>query len=461
MKKLTALALSMIILLTLVSCASYGSDTDLSSSGNANSSDHGSDTNSSSTGNVNSSDNQNPADTDMPNIPDLVLAEDGITSCMIIFPVKASDQLIASTLSFCNELDAVAGLSGTQHFRRAADVSTYSADKLEILIGETSRAESAAIYADIPENSYIIRVVGNKLVIAASHDNLIPFALTHFSESFLKNNKYAGEGFIRIPGDTNIIGSSDISLPALVASPYHITASFKQVYTYSGIGDHKYTQGACTDGSYVYHTLYRKDENGVESSYIAKVRMSDWTQVAVSELFYLNHANDMCYNPDKNILVVANMSGQLLTVIDPETLTIKEKVTLDLGSSFVPYAITYSSSRKQYVIAAGGRFVFLDENFKYKADRPKYSNSDYVGQGMDSDENFIYMPMSNSSAAGTNDNIILVFDWNGKLLDTITIPTRMESETMFNVNGVMYVSFNNHSSGVKGYMASLQYLISY
>ena len=56
---------------------------------------------------------------------------------------------------------------------------------------------------------------------------------------------------------------------------------------------------------------------------------------------------------------------------------------------------------------------------------------------MGSDEDYVYFPMS-----GKKDNVLVVYDWEGKYITTITVPVSHESESMFWVNDTYYIAYN-------------------
>jgi hypothetical protein len=62
---------------------------------------------------------------------------------------------------------------------------------------------------------------------------------------------------------------------------------------------------------------------------------------------------------------------------------------------------------------------------------------------MGSDEDFIYFPMS-----GSKDNVLVVYDWNGNYVTTVTVPMSHESESMFWVNGKYYIAYNTNGEAV-------------
>jgi hypothetical protein len=59
---------------------------------------------------------------------------------------------------------------------------------------------------------------------------------------------------------------------------------------------------------------------------------------------------------------------------------------------------------------------------------------------MYADSKYLYIPRS--PTAGLADNIIIVCDSEGKYLTTVTLATKMESETIFTIGEKFYVSFN-------------------
>lgn len=75
----------------------------------------------------------------------------------------------------------------------------------EILVGNTSRKESKAVYKELiaarPNHAgdYIVRTVGNKVVIAATSDYSLELAINYFMENYCKNDLSV------VPGDLNYI----------------------------------------------------------------------------------------------------------------------------------------------------------------------------------------------------------------------------------------------------------------
>ncbi len=196
-------------------------------------------------------------------------------------------------------------------------------------------------------------------------------------------------------------------------------------------------QGACSDGTYAY-ILLRTAENG--EAIIAKHSLETGKVIKRSAPIYVFHGNDMTFDTARNIIYIAHGSteGKILTTVDPEKLTvIDQSVEIKKGAG----AITYCPERDLFAISKGGKTLHILSN-KLKV-KNSYSREElaYTAQGMGSDSDFIYFPMS-----GEKDNILAVYDWNGNYITIVTLPTGWESESLFCVNGSYYVCFYHDSS---------------
>ena len=114
-----------------------------------------------------------------------------------------------------------------------------------------------------------------------------------------------------------------------------------------------------------------------------------------------------------------------------------------------PWALAYNATRDCYVIAAGGRLCITNENFVPKSSFQTVSSSKkQVGQGMDADDMFIYMPLSGSSEEGGNKyNVIMVYDWDGNFVREIPLNVTTETETILHDGDKYYMNFNVGGGG--------------
>lgn len=198
-------------------------------------------------------------------------------------------------------------------------------------------------------------------------------------------------------------------------------------------------QGACTDGKYGYFILVGRKFAQDETGKIVKVDLSTWETVAISDALPTYHSNDMTYNPTTGKLYVVHNKPQRtkVSVIDPETLTVENIVTL--GQEI--YCMSYSPERGQYVIghsSTDSTFSILDQDFSHvKLLRGPVTG--HLTQGCDADGNYIYAVRSEKD--NDKGNKIFLFDWNGKGQGSVLLSEQTEAENMFHIDELWYISF--------------------
>lgn len=372
---------------------------------------------------------------------------DGKAQLGIIRSEKASDAIVQSCISLNKRLTKLLETTFTINDDWIKRDTTPDPDAPEILVGETNRQASIDFIASLPAGSYGIRVTEHQIIIAGTNDSMTAYALYDFENNYLRNKEYKTENGFAIPvGDKVVTDEAKSTYEGIMKSIRTVIASISNPRSQSAVDKFNATQGAATDGTYFYIILKNKTGD-LETDVIVKRKMDDWSLVATSEVLPLDHANDMCYNTKEGVLVVPNMKGKTISVIDPETLTVIRQVdATSLGGT--PYAIAYNAKRDRYCIAAGGVLNICDSDFKAESTISMHYETGYIGQGMDCDDNFIYMPLSGDSSQGTNDNIITVYTWSG-YKRTVHLDTKMESETLLNWDGKYYINFN--SGGCKIY----------
>ena len=376
----------------------------------------------------------------------LSLISDGKFTFKIMRSEEASSAMVSNAKALHKNLEKYTGAKiniATDWTRKGSEVDNSG---LEILVGETNRQATLDLLADLPPHSYGIRVTEDKVVIVGSNENMTALGLYAFESKFLLNKEYTGKGYLNLPVGTEMIvtAESQDTWEGIIRSPHPIAAYVKNDRNLNSQGDFTAAQGAATDGTYFYNVL-KKNDNGYETDIIVKSKVSDYSQVKVSEVMKLDHANDMTYDSKRNLLVIPNMLGKIITRIDPETLTIDSQVDAPLPGT--PWAIAYNATRDCYVVAAGGRLCITNENFVPKTSFPTVSSSKpQVGQGMDADDNFIYMPLSPSSE-GNKYNVIMVYDWDGNFVREIPLEITIESETILHFEDQYYMNFNVSGGG--------------
>ena len=376
----------------------------------------------------------------------LDIAVGGKSEFRIIRSETPNEAVHADANLFKKRIDKILGTSmdyQTDWVKPGTDTSVLK----EILIGETDRTEYAEFYDSLPEHGYGYAVIGQKLVIAGKTPTLTAAALVMFENKVLWNKEYTNNGNLSLPaGFSEVLESEKAdSRDSIIRSSSPVvayTGSHVQIPPYNGFNA---AQGAATDGTYFYCVL-KKKSGDLETDVIAKMKIGEKKPEKYSEELPLDHANDMCYNPDENLLVIPNMLGKKISFVDPETLTLVKSISADaLGGT--PWAIGYNAKEKLYVVFAGGYINFCDKDFYVKRQMSFHNDSNYVGQGLDCDENYIYVPMSYDTSKGTSDNIIVIYDWNNGYIRTVHLDQKIESETMINYDGKYWIVFN--SGGAK------------
>lgn len=205
-------------------------------------------------------------------------------------------------------------------------------------------------------------------------------------------------------------------------------------------------QGGCTDGTYAYLLLEKKNVvdqttgNKVSYCMLFKVDMATWTVVKQSEPLAVDHGNGITYNPHTNQLMVAHCQNrtQEFSYIDPDTLTVTGSKSL--GRNF--YSITYNATHDKYVIGIKGstKFVIYDGEFNPLGE---YTGVDPgLGyQNIACDDDYIYITYT-----GDN-NAIMCYDWDGYFCGVYWVNSYVENEAMFNIGDTYYMTFYTGSGG--------------
>ena len=368
------------------------------------------------------------------------------------YPLIRADEPPLNVFKAAQQLgNRLATLTGANEVYPASDFvmigQTPVDDNPEILIGMTNRSASKAFYDRLPDAGYGYTVTDKQIVILGRTENLTVLAIQAFAEQVLPSSAVKTDAFTLDIGTEQILTfTGDMSTPyGMLTAGMTVSAKLGEKTSVGKLGKFGTAQGAASDGKYFYSALKKKVDN-VETDVIAKTDMKTGKLVASSAEMPLDHCNDMCYNPEKNILVVPNMVGKRLTVIDPETLEMKESFLAD-SLPGTPYAISYNAANHCYVILAGSQVCFVDcDKFTVNRSFPLISMP-YVGQGVDSDDHYVYVPMSKKAEAGTNDNVLVTYDIaSGKVVAQIHIAESIEIETLINVDGAYYAHFNSGGS---------------
>ena len=205
----------------------------------------------------------------------------------------------------------------------------------------------------------------------------------------------------------------------------------------AGMNEFATVQGACTDGTYAYFAIQGN------STSILKYNMKNWKLADKGEkLSFLGHANDMTYNPKRKWILVANNGPEynVLTAIDP--VTFKKVATIKLKINV--YSVAYNPDKDIYIVGISGSYKFAVLNSSFKVVKTyKGKDTGYTRQGGDCDNNYIYFSQSGG------DNIVAVYDYNGKYVDMVSIGHTHEVENLFHVGGSFYTTLHYYGNSVQ------------
>lgn len=390
-----------------------------------------------------------PTDPSVPDEPlsaqdkELVLAENGKSDYLLVVSDDAPKHISEGLSKFGKQMNTLAGARfslDTDWTDRGAEVDN---SRREVLIGNTNRAATQELLADLPEHSYGIRVTEDKVVIVGKNDSLTVLAMYEFDNTILKSEEYIKDGRFALPVGLEIIKTDEQwdDVGYMVTSDIPVTVSAKNARLVHQPDGYEASQGAATDGTYVY-TAYIRGVNAGKNTVgvVVKSRLSDMSLVGVSEELPIDHANGMTYNPDDNILVITNMDVNVLTVLDPETLEIVDQIKGSKHGFGANYAIAYSTEKQKYVLKGGGKHIILDRDFNQVREQipQNYTNAEYTSQDMDADGTCLYYVVSYGE--NTSDNLIMIHKWNGYYVQSLSIPFHVEGESIFHHDGKFYFS---------------------
>lgn len=309
----------------------------------------------------------------------------------------------------------------------------------EILIGNTEREESNALLAEIGEYGYALAVCGSKFVMVWSDVSTLALAMDTFTKDILENKTYCEKGRLQIPLDykkTVKLEKPEEKKDPMISDFLKTGQEFKltpvKIGSVPPVGNCYVAQGAASDGTFVYFVLRN---SGDTEAVILKYTLEPFELVAKSDIFNGGHCNDLTYfDRDKKVILAHGQTqGKILTKIDAKTLAVEGDIDITVGSG----AITYNDKRKNYAISQGGKTLYVtNANFGVLKSYTRSDNTGYTAQGMGSDDDYVYFPMS-----GSSDNVLVTYDWNGNFIATLKVPLSIESESMFCVNGKYYVCF--------------------
>lgn len=326
-------------------------------------------------------------------------------------------------------------------------IKAEPAAKYEIMVGHAEREEAQAVNAEIDAEDgffYVIRVVGDKIIVTGKSANMIRKAIKFMLETFVD-----GEGNMTVPADLNI--KSEMFTPTVAeyfAPGKDTTIKTKLVGEIACEGSCRVIQGGTSDGKYLYVVLNEGGNNADAKSVIVKIEIATMKTVAKKSELYIGHGNDIFYTKSNNEIVVVHNAPDrdTLSVFDADTLEFKRKQKLPLKI----YCMSYDESLDCYWvgISGGDNFAKLDRDFKFVKQYISKHHK-YTTQGMDSDDTYLYFIRYNK-------NCVIVYEKQGGYVGEYAVDFSGEPENIVHVGDEFYIIGNNKSwSGGLIYKATM------
>lgn len=370
----------------------------------------------------------------------LVIVLDGKTQYSIIRAENAQDRVVKAGSALHTGISEAIGIKLTLVSDWVKDPTTIDQSAPEILIGETNRTASIGVADTLEPRTFIIKAVGDQIIITGTSDKLTSRAVDYFVSKYVNNPEYLQNGNLMLPRNLyDIQGPFDFEMTDLINKDDEYTPTYKKLFDIKNVDGYRIMQGGCTDGKYCYFAMENQTfPEGSHMSYIYKYDVNTRELVSRSEALPLDHSNDICYNPDTHELIVVHNAPNrnIISILDPDTLTVKEKVKL----KYQIFSMAYNQSRQQYVIGLSGgqNFALLDTNFK-SVKNYAVNSTGYTTQGVECDNDFIYFVQYNQ-------NVIMIYDWAGKLVKRVDMTLLgIEPENISLIEGEFIIGCNNAS----------------
>lgn len=344
------------------------------------------------------------------------MSADNQASCRVIYP--AGDD--ASTWrGLANEfIKALRRITGV-----IADIApdTEAESENEILIGATNRALSAKATEalDSAQTAFSFTVEDGKFAVCASNASAMKLAIAYFEMQY--DGALGGtldDSSLSFPGDlalskTVSAAATDPAdlLSGAIALEFHTNGA----YDVAANGSCNTLSASAVRADVLYVAL--SDGNGTVK--IAKKNLSDGKLLQTSDALALGNAVSMCYNPVLDLFAVVHESGdKQISLVDPETLTVRRTVTAGVAVD----AIAYDTGNNRYAAKVSGenRIVFFDNTCAFTdgdglagVDPAVLSTGTVTFRDMSADSRFVYLLYSADTAQQESRTVVVMMDYTG------------------------------------------------
>lgn len=365
---------------------------------------------------------------------DHAVVSGGVSDYVIVRPDADKKYEIDASTELRDIIESATGcrLSMTIDWYIKAD----GAAEHELLIGHTEREESAGVSAEIDAEGgyfYIIREVGDKIVINATTEGKLREAF-----EYIANNFVTEAGDLVIPRGVDIKSENiEPTISQYFGKDIDTTLSCELVGNISVIDGCKIIQGGTSDGRYLYVILNDGGSTNESVSAMVKIDIATMQVVKTAKDLHVCHGNDILYIKKANELVVVHNAPDRnkVSVFDADTLEYKRTQTLPLNI----YCMSYDEELDCYWVGVSGGDNFAKLTNEFKLVRVYASqHHTYVTQGMDSDGEYLYFVRYKT-------NCVIVYDKNAGYIGEYPIEFAGEPENIVRVGDVFYIIGNNSS----------------
>ena len=373
-----------------------------------------------------------PVSTAEPAPADFAFVKDGASEFRIVRPASDSSDETEAAKELRKKIEEKTGYKMELYEDWYA--KSQAPSKYEILIGHTDLDESVAVNGEIDGEDgffYVIRSVGNKIVLTGKSANMIRKGIDFILENYTDES-----GNIMIPHDINI--KSEMYTPAVAdyfGDGKDVTLTSALAGAVNAVDGCKVIQGGTTDGKYLYVITHNGDKTINAESILQKIDIKTMKTVARSERLRVSHGNDIVYKKNTNELLVVHCypDGKMVSVFDADTLKIKRKIELPISI----YCMSYDESLDCYWVGVSGgdTFAKLDADFKF-VKRYMSQMHDYVTQGMDCDDTYLYFVRYKK-------NCVIVYTKDGGYVGEYPLTFPGEPENICHIGDYFYVVGNN------------------
>lgn len=426
MKKIIAILLVIITVLSVIACNDSGKTPAGSGSDNT----------------PGNNDQDNGQNTEEINIP---FVENGKSTVYIVVPeqLTAGVNHARTRLQLAiREKTGVTVLSGTM-----------SDTEYEIHLGNTG-AEAAAMIEALGEDEYAIKAVDKRLYFVAKNDLWLYDVIEIFLEMYMEKAEYFESGNKSLVLKKSIdrtaktktntlryylsLGQEELNASVEVAAT---ATNNLQESTSSKTVPYR-RQGGCFNGTNYYQGLITKNEE------YGRIMMRN---TVTGEMIFsecrqdMGHINDMDYNSKTNEVLVSN--GSTIVIFDGTTLAYKRTVKASVSSGS---QIAYDPIKDQYVFARAP-YKYVKNDFSTATGKviesnqslqDKYGYNAFQGTACDG---YFFIALQARSGAGTYGGYschAAVYSTDGTYLGNIKIeiPNGYEPENVSIYNGDIYVA---------------------